>query len=677
MTSTQYSAKKDKLKKILIIGYGFSAIPLVVELEKRNEDFLIITEKDTVWRHLHDKKRLDFDLVSSKYTTYYSYDLITEMTEDNFPTAQEFFEYQFKYFEQHKKYMVDDFVTHIDNYSDHSVVRTKRGDTYEAENLILATGYQRRITSDILNFDTTVSNKTIVFDTIGDTANMIIAKMVGQNNKIIALQNGFISTDKAIRFSKVQLTLDQIEAHNVGFYFKGIYSTLIVGGINSQLNFMLKKLSKVKPFSIPLFLRKLFNFYFISKLFNRNDLQTKHGTGRELDLENVRNVPKFPFPNGLILIKHWPIDSYYNSFSKHLLENIKKGYVLNDIAFFIDEGLVTLRSKSDTIIDESKKTISTNGETIHYDHLIKGGPEEPRFPSITIHYDDTSKKEYSYRFKDTYFGVVPKGLNNIYFMGLARPISGGVALINEMQALLIDSLLSRPKLKNEIINTLQQRIDAYNKAHYFAPDQTGKTDHLVFYGFYTEEVARVLGIHFKLRECLFSLKKLYHYFFFPNNSFKYRQNGIYKIENCDQLIKRAYKDHRNYEDVFYYFICFVFYRIFFMEATIITFLRQDVPIWLSGLFLFFQLTNARSFVIFVQYYFGLFKMLYFLAFFILMPFVPSVWILVMLLADIIFTFIRRRMGRRTMFNDLHVRGKFREFFYSKYLPTLKKAREMS
>jgi hypothetical protein len=316
--------------KTVIVGFGLSAIPLIKELEKSNQDFKIISKTDTIWRAMDKLGRLDFDLVSSMFTSFYTEDLVKKLSPDIFPTAKAFYDYQMAHYQQYKDQIIDDEVTHVENFDDYSRVYTSSGVTYEAKFVVMATGYQRKITQDILNFDYSIKNKTVVFNTIGDTSNMMLSKLIANNNKIIVLQNGFYPTDKINRWKKdVYMTLDQSEMHSIAFHMPGMYEAGIKGTMvsaifsypNDMMKWFIKEYLFGKATSLLLrvaklvFLIKNLMFMGLARLFESNIYTNKVKVGLKVYLDKL---PKMPVPNGFILVKYWPLDIYHAFFSENL-----------------------------------------------------------------------------------------------------------------------------------------------------------------------------------------------------------------------------------------------------------------------------------------------------------------------------------------------------------------------
>src|SRR5262245_39744822 len=188
-----------KETNILLVGFGFSAIPLMRELDLSGLDYAMISEKDgSVWASLAGSGGLDFDLVSSYYTSFYTFDLVEDFSEDRYPTAREFYEMHLRYYRKYQDRITVDRVTLIENKSDHSIVHTKSGDCFKAKHVVIATAYRRRVVESLTTFDCSIRNQTVVFDTIGDSANLLISKLVTGDNRIICLQNGFLALDKLV-----------------------------------------------------------------------------------------------------------------------------------------------------------------------------------------------------------------------------------------------------------------------------------------------------------------------------------------------------------------------------------------------------------------------------------------------------------------------------------------------
>ena len=60
----------------IIVGGGFSAMPLIRELDNAGEDYLIINNSDSIWKQLDETNGLDFDLVSSLHSSTYSFEIV-------------------------------------------------------------------------------------------------------------------------------------------------------------------------------------------------------------------------------------------------------------------------------------------------------------------------------------------------------------------------------------------------------------------------------------------------------------------------------------------------------------------------------------------------------------------------------------------------------------------------
>jgi hypothetical protein len=650
---------------VLLVGFGFSAIPLLRELDLSGVSYTIISEQDgSVWASLARSGGIDFDLVSSYYTSFYTFDLVDDFSEDRYPTAQEFYDMHLRYYRKYQDRIVVDRVTLIENQRDHSIVHTKSGERFKAKQVVISTAYRRRVVESLTTFDCSIRDKTIVFDTIGDSANLMISKLVTGDNNIFCLQNGFLALDKLLYIGDKTYCLDQLEAHQMARSFPRLYGAVI------NFNFvpMFTVFVNFKPVAAYLALVRRIQ-HALGRLFTPENFHVPFGDTRRVIVAD--RPPKAHVPNGIIAIKYWPIDTYARQFSETLPERIKQGFLLNDLPYFVSEGLVKLWRKDETKVDEASKTIECNGEVVHYDHLIKGDAEVPKLPRIT-HAKDGRTVDYEYVYRENHLGVIPRALNNVYLLGYTRPLTGGLSSITEMQSLLIHRLITDEPFRSDLNDRLDAKIERYNRK-YFVTAAPGPRDHLTYYGFYTDEVARELGIELSLKSCR-SLKDVAKYLSYPNNPDKFRQTGRYKIDKCTEFVEHVFTQHKGFKLVQQLALTYLGYQLLAVAVVVSLFLQG----WIGG----YVLAGA----VICQLLFGYWAMIpvtnscpYFgvkLASFVL--YIPMllnpVSALLIFPIDFLVTYVlRQRPGARYPFNDLKNKKKYRGF-WERYKETYNRVR---
>jgi hypothetical protein len=639
---------------VLLVGFGFSAIPLLRELDLSGVNYTIISEKDgSIWASLTRSGGIDFDLVSSYYTSFYTFDLVEDFSEDRYPTAQEFYDMHLGYYRKYQDRIIVDRVSVIENKSDHSIVHTTSGDRFKAKHVVISTAFRRRIVESLTTFDCSIHNKTVVFDTIGDSANLLISKLVTGDNRIIVLQNGFLALDKLFYMGDTTYSLDQLEAHQMARSFPRLYGAVI------NFNFvpMFTVLPNFKPVAAYMALVRRIQ-HALGRLFTPENFHVPFAdTRRGIAADRP---PKAHVPNGIIAIKYWPIDTYARQFSEDLPERIKRGFLLNDLLYFVSEGLVTLWSKDGTKVDEASKTIECNGESVHYDYLIKGDTEVPNLPRIT-HEKDGQAVDYEYVYRENYLGVIPSALTNVYLLGYTRPLTGGLSNMTEMQSLLIHRLLTDEPFRSGMADHLSKKIEAYNRK-YYTTITPGPRDHLTYYGFFTDEVARELGIELSLKSCR-SFRDVAKYLSYPNNADKFRQTGRYKIDKCADFVDHVFTQHSGFKLVWQLALTYLGYQLLTVAVAASLFLHG----WINGYVLaaavvcqllfgywaMIPVTNSCPF-------FGV-KLVSFLLY-IPMLFHPASALLIFPI-DFLTTYVLRQLpGARYPFNDLKNKKKHRGFW---------------
>lgn len=639
---------------VLLVGFGFSAVPLLRELDRSGVRYTIVSEQDgSIWASLDRAGRLDFDLVSSYYTSFYTFDLVEDFSEDRYPTAREFYDMHRRYHRQYRDRIVVDRVTLIENRPDHSIVHTASGERYQARHVVISTAFRRRIHDALATFETGIRNQTVVFDTIGDSANLLIAELVPGDNRIICLQNGFLPLDKLFYMGDTTYSLDQLEAHQTARSFPRLYGAVI--------NFTFVRMTTVLPTFTPVaaYMALVRGIqHVLGRLFTPEHFHVRFAdTRRGLDADRP---PRAHVPNGISAIKYWPIDTYARQFADELPERIAQGFLLNDLVYFVSEGLVTLWDKDRTAVDEVAKTITCDGETVRYDHLIQGDAEVPRLPRITYERDGRSV-EYEYVYRDAYLGVMPRALTNVYLLGYTRPLTGGLSNITEMQSLLIHRLLTDEAFRANLVEHLDEKIAAYDRRYYVSPTP-GPRDHLTYYGFYTDEVARELGIDLTLTSCR-SLRDVAKYLCYPNNADKFRQTGPYQIDGCAAFVDHVFTQHKGFKLVWQLGLTYLGYQVLAVAVAASLFLHG----WIGG--------YALAAVIVCQWLFGYWAMIpvsnscpFFgaklLSFLLYVPllFHPLTALLIFPLDFLITYALRQRPGARYPFNDLKNKPRYRAFY---------------
>ena len=542
--------------EVLIIGFGLSVIPLLRELERDGIEYAIIsTSGESIWDRLERHGRLDFDMVSSLHSSVYSFELVKRDTKDRYLTSKEFSTFIREYLATYRSKVTNDLVTLVENYPGRSVVRTQSGKVFEAKHLVVATAFKRKMNHLLVEFDyASARSKTVVINGMGDSVNLMIAKLIPYNNRIILITNGFLPLEKLAFIGNTSYTLDQLEYHNMRRVSYLLYRKTITDGLDFVL-----------------ICRKLLEFLSVDHVY------VKHPLAIRLFIPKIglRNIPQSPVPNGVIAIKYWPIDAYQRLFDNDALkQSIKDGYLLNDIAFFLEQGLVELWPRQETTIDRDQCVVRWNGEAVAYDCLVDPDHEVPNLPDIVLDRDGADRRKYEYVYRSNFMGVVPKELSNVYFIGFTRPTSGGLNNIIEMQSLFTHKMIADREFHREIYEGIERRIEKYNN-YYSLLDTKGRTDHLVYYGFYTDDMARLMKIAPRLSECR-SIKDLIIHYIFPNAAYKYRQSGPYRVEGVREMVHQIYKDHKGFSAVIHHLLMYSLLQLTAYAALVMAYFRHEL-----------------------------------------------------------------------------------------------------
>ena len=491
-------------------------------------------------------------------------------------------------------------------------------------------------------------NQTIAFTAMGDSVNLMISKLVPGGNRIILVTNGFMLLDKLSFYDGRSYTLDQFEYHNLRHLSYNVYRKTFLHGLD-----------------VVRFCQKRFKFMSIDQLFFKHPL-ARRSIKVKFDPRWLLFPPN-PVPNGIIVIKYWPIDAYQQLFDNDSLKpSIGQGYLLNDIAFFLEQGLVELWPKRQTVIDRAQRTIEWNGKIVQCDHIIDADYETPNLPAITEHRAGAPPRKYEYVYRNSFMGVIPKELRNVYFLGYTRPMTGGLNNIVEMQCLFTHKLIADPAFHREIHQNLEDRIERYNSKYYYIVDPRGHTDHLVSYGFYADDIARLMRINPRLSECR-SIRDVVTYFLFPNIPYKYRQSGPYAVPGVKEMVRKVYDDHKGFSVIGNYVLSYALLQLTAYAALALAYYRGELPgIALPFLLLIVWWNPVTPFVAVNAFGLNSYLNLLMLAGLVLTAcFMNTLIPIASIIAACALTYAFRRLGwSRVLFNDLKNKRqpKYREFF---------------
>ena len=541
-------------------------MPLVRELDASGIKWLMVSPMTPIWQQLEAADALDFDLVSSLQSSVYSFELVEMLREqgedftDGFPTAREFYAIHKKYAERYADRIHKGRVERIDNHTNHSIVHLEFGVRFRAQHVVIATAFRRQMNANLkqIRIDDSYAGKNVAITSTGDSSNLLIAKLVAYGAKVHLVTNGFIMLDKMFAtFSPFDdgprfVPLDQLECHNFAEVSKWSYRAFIDGG----------------------YIHGLIHRWF-ARIFDRNSLGVRHPKSIRPH-EDIRSFFKAraPIENGHIAIKYWPIDVYKLYCEDTLEQKIRDGYLINDLPFFCEHGHVRLWDKAGATVDREAMTISEGGETIRFDEIIDGDQEVPAIPEIRLCGDGASE-HFFYRTRQQFLGVVSPRLRNIYTIGFTRPFTGGLNNISEMQCLLVHRMITEPEFRRSIRRNLKARIARYN-ATYFTNRPQKTSDHLVWYGTYTDEVARLLEIRPE-RSDTPGIKGLIKYYMYPNNVFRFREKGRYAVEGVGDLLTHTAKQYHDYKVLALLVIRYPFFELLALG----TILLAPVPWWIK------------------------------------------------------------------------------------------------
>jgi hypothetical protein len=156
--------------------------------------------------------------------------------------------------------------------------------------------------------------------------------------------------------------------------------------------------------------------------------------------------------------------------------------------------------------------------------------------------------------------------------------------IIEMQCLFTHKLIADSGFHREIHENIEDRIQEYDR-YYHLLETDGRTDHLVHYGFYTDDVAKLLKMTSRLSDCR-SIRDLVIHFIFPNTAFKFRRSGPYKVPGVKEMVDKIYDEHKGFSVIVNYLLTYALLQLTAYVALIVAYSRGEIS-GISLVLLFF------------------------------------------------------------------------------------------
>jgi len=502
---------------VCIVGGGFSTMPLIRELERSHTEYIVVDPGlPSIWDSM-EKHQFDFDLVSNKTSSYYSFGLGSEYEGSYFPMGSEFLEFQRHWRSQlhHKSKFIADRVETIEHSSTGVTAFTAGGVEIRAEYCVAGTAFKRAIRSSLLSTDyMAIQNQTILFDGFGDSSKLMISRMLGRGNKFYILSDGFTMLQKNFVIN------DEVweYSHNMAEPFDHIlpiHERYLIqsGGRRSH----------------PLYAKQV---------FTDRTTDPWHPTGKGGGA-NWRT-------NGQIVVKPWSIQAYKHTYPDPT-EEIKRGRLLDDIFFLMSTGEIQFMRRARCAHDKENKTVTNGKRSIKYDTVFTTDYESAALPKILI-CRGKKKTAYQYSFKDCYMGVVPRLCDRVLLLGYTRPHFDGLCNIIEMQCLLAHHIITEPSFLEQLRPKIDDEIDKYNLIQYGTVDRkaSAHADHLVMFSEYVRTLALIIGIP-RFSGSLVTLpKELLTQWLLPDHTIKWRRFGKYAVENAESYCGSMMQHHGNY-----------------------------------------------------------------------------------------------------------------------------------
>eukprot|EP00755_Sulcionema_specki_P021288 Sspe_Gene.73902::Locus_45118_Transcript_1_1_Confidence_1.000_Length_2245::g.73902::m.73902 len=471
---------------VCVVGLGVSTLALVRRLAAGNLTYVVVSDKDFgVWAEAA-RRGEDFDLLSSSATAAFSW---WDFDDDfHFFSASEYYQRLCNDVPDHVKERLvrmraglyaeqEDgrFAVHAEGEGEpavlcrHLVVTT--GQTVSAKNIF-----------DNMEASLRVRDKTVFITGYGDTTNMLMARLMLGNNRVIFSTKHFVNLDKLVKLpGGCYAPFDVFEE----------YQHMLVN--NHERSHHASWHATVPPYHTAWLSRATRKRSGIEEVlhtedFYRHDLP--HPVQSFLTRKGVSAGYGYP-------VKYWPVDGYFKFYDRYKDHMLTHRMLLNDTFFFMQLGRVRVVHPK-RVAWTGPHTCCIDGEEVHVDVRMESECGYPRPVEVALREGEV----YRYRYRDHLHGLWSAERPNLYFVGAERPTTGAFAGTAEMQCELIHWLITRPAFRERMVQGYRENHKRWT--HNYLESGTGNPglEHTQFTGATNLELARLMGVHWTLWESL-------------------------------------------------------------------------------------------------------------------------------------------------------------------------------
>lgn len=469
--------------EVCVIGLGVSSLPLLKLLEQSGTDFRVLTcTAFGIWQKLTEAGE-NFDLVTTIESTNYSwwdYDY-----EFPFYTARQYHEKLLgELTPELKERITYADVGRVEERDGKYRIFAKNGELLASScHLVHSVGFSPD--TDILPNLKTIANagneggKHFLVFGCSDTTNMYISRLIHSGHRVTLACRHFHVVDKIggthghaggpfDQYGPMQHWTGRNLAPNV----TGILVPLPIKGAKvGSPSWLAGKITSYVAHVVGL--REVVDL-------RKFDTEFQHkASGLVMD-------GKTDVPGGLgYLVKQWPVDEYvrfYNDerFQKQMIQN---GVFLNDIYFFIQQGLVSLYHREE-VQHVSGKKYRLGTDEVEFDEVFHC--QEARHKTLEMPFCP----HYSYT--DHLFGIWNTRQPNLYFLGTTRPYTGAFGCVAEVNAMFVHRMICDQQFAQGIREQFPAYMHRQRVTHYIQASEPDKL-HVHWAGMHLLRVSQVLG----------------------------------------------------------------------------------------------------------------------------------------------------------------------------------------